>query len=189
MATRIAFNINVAHTDVTNSDEVLDFIEAQSNEVTTYRHRPLGGITNNVDGYLLVFNTVASFASIASFFWLVYDKFIGDKKDPDSNAGIILRVAPAQRDVHINFWLGGQQKTEEEFVNEFVSQLERVPTHADSEYQQAVDRIMADSSPWVRRSDFNPMDIIGGRIDQAEMEELSRQLDKMKDLHHNNDGK
>ena len=189
MANRIAFNINVANTSVTNVAEVLDFVESQSDHVTTYRHRPLGGITNNANEYLLVFNTVASFASIASFLWMAYDKFIANKKDPDSNAGIILHIAPAQKEVHVNFWLGGRQKTEKEFTEEFVEQLERVPTQAESAYQQAVDRVMSEGSPWVLRSEFNPMDIIGGRIDKAEMQALSRELDKMQNLHRDSDGK
>ena len=116
MTSRIAFRVAVANTKDANVNDILDFVESQSTDATSFRSRPSSGVQMSAGDYLLVFNTMGSIASIAGIIWMAYEKFIAAKKDQNSNTAIVLNIAPEQPEIQINFWLGGEQKNKDEFV-------------------------------------------------------------------------
>jgi hypothetical protein len=179
MSSHVAFRVFVANTNATNVDEVLDFVESRSADVSTFRKPPGRGPHMAAGDYLLVLNTAGSIASIAGIIWMAYDKFIAAKKDRDSNAGIILHLAPSNPDIQINFWLGDRQKTQEEFTADFVEQVSAVTDAKDSSYHESIDAVMSGATSWIPRAEYVDPPASELRLDDAEMEQLSRMVEEM----------
>ena len=179
MTSHVAFRVFVANTNVTNVDEVLDFVESQSSDLKSFRKPPGRGPQAAAGDYMLVLNTAGSIASIAGIIWMAYDKFIAAKKEPDTNAGIILYLAPSNPDIQINFWLGERQKTKEEFTDDFVQQVSSVADTENSTYQDSIDAVMSGATSWVPRDEYVDPPASELRLDPAEMEQLNLMLEQM----------
>ena len=189
MSFAAAFRVIVANTDATNVDEVLDFVESQSSDVSTFRLRPRPGVQAAVGDYLLVLNTVGSLASIASILWMAYDKFVASRTEPERSAGLILHLEPAHREVQLNFWVGVHQKTEAEFTDEFTRKMSLLAEDAGAEYRNAVNRVMSQPTLWIARSEYSSPTLRELQSDASEREALSRILDEMARLRSDRDGR
>lgn len=150
---KLAFNISVANTKRIDVETILDFLEANHTDISTFRKViPVGQPRADAFQYLAVLGALGSVASIASLLWDAYEKLIAPTKGGESdNAGLMISIDPI-RDRHTKlFWIGGTYKTREDFVRDFENVLEQFDAD-EKGYSAAVDQLMADSRMWLPRS-------------------------------------
>lgn len=94
-----------------------------NNEIR-HKQRPFGKIYNSAFDWQLISQT-GDVLGIISFIWMVYDKFIGSKKEDKSSAGIVLNITIKGKNNTI--WIGNQVNTEAELIKtirEFIQNSE-----------------------------------------------------------------
>ena len=152
MPDKLAFNISVANTSAVDVSAVVDYLEENRSDLRIFEKVvPAGSIRNDAFKFLAVLNTIGSLSSIASLIWDAYEKFIvPTKKDEADNAGLMISIAPRFREDPMMFWVGGNYKSREEFVEAFEKINEKLK-HVEDEYLETVDKLMESPETWEPR--------------------------------------
>jgi hypothetical protein len=151
---KIAIGIALANTHgAVDTEEVFTFIESHEGDFETYKLAPppLGSIRAAALDYMILLNIVGSAASIASFLWMAYDKFIAQKKNKDDNTGIVV-VIRKDDGTNEQFWIGHTDKSKEIFIKTFSEKVDTI-RHSELPGQSTEHAIkeIETKSIWIRR--------------------------------------
>ena len=149
-AQQIPIGFSLANCSGVRSEDVYKFIANRAQNCELYTLRPGGFQAAALDACLLL-GAVGSVASIASLFWMAYDKFIAPtKRDDHDDAGIYVAVRKPDGTV-IAVWLGKNVKSKDEFVKQFEVIVDTAKGNA--ELRSENERTTADlerSGSWVK---------------------------------------
>jgi hypothetical protein len=105
---------------IENAESIYEFLESEVDGIEIYELRKRPFMAAAFD-HVIVLSVIGSIASIASFLWLSYEKFIKPKKDQDSDTAGIHLVVYKPDGIIAEFWIGNTHKDKDVFLEDFTS--------------------------------------------------------------------
>jgi len=103
-------------------------LATQMHRANVYELKPAkaGGVVSAALDVWVVISRAADIAGLATFLWLVYEKFVSPylPKDKKANSGLYV-VVPFPGVGYEEFWLGKAYKDKDEFMREFAATAEK----------------------------------------------------------------